>query len=90
MMKNLAEGLTQLESQGIKLEKVKCKFLAESVEYLGHRVDAKGIHTSRCKVEAIQKHLLHHEMYNNSGLVHYYGKFIPSLLSLLQPQQRDH
>ena len=28
-------------------------FLADSVEYLGHRIDAKGLHTTSGKLEAI-------------------------------------
>ena len=40
-LSNLAEVLERLEVHGIKLKKVKCKFLAEAVEYLGHKVDAK-------------------------------------------------
>ena len=66
---------------------MKCKFLAELVEYLGHKIDAKGIHTSNCKVEAIQqasppKNV--QQLKSFLGLVHYYGKFIPNLSSLLQ------
>ena len=44
-LSNLAEVLNCLEAHGIKLKKVKCKFLAEAVEYLGHKVDANRIHT---------------------------------------------
>ena len=54
-MKNLSDILTRLKQQGIKLRKDKCKFMATSVEYLGHKIDAKIRHTSECKVEAIQK-----------------------------------
>ena len=54
-LSNLAKVLERLEAHGIKSKKAKCKFLAETVEYLGHKVDAKGIHTSNRKVEAIQK-----------------------------------
>ena len=87
-LKNLSETLSRLESQGIKLKNGKCKFLAESVEYLGHKVDANGIHTSSHKVEAIQKAPPPknvQQLKSFLGLVHYYGKFIPNLSSLLQP-----
>ena len=87
-LKNLSEVLSRLEYQGIKLKKVKCKFLAESVEYLGYKIDAKGIHTSNRKVEVIQQAPLPWNVQQLKfflGLVHYYGKFIPNLSSLLQP-----
>ena len=47
-LQNLSEVLSWLEQQGIKLKKEKCKFMATSVEYLGHKVDATGIHTLQC------------------------------------------
>ena len=78
-LKNLAVVLDRLESHGIKLKKAKCKFLAEAVEYLGHKVDVNGIHTSNRKVEAIQKAPYPRnaqQLKSFLGLVHYYGKFI--------------
>ena len=87
-MKNLSEVLTRLEQQGIKLKKDKCKFMAPSVEYLGHKIDAKGRYTSERKVEAIQKAPAPkntQKLKSFLGLVHYYGKFVPHLSSLLHP-----
>ena len=69
------------------LKRDKCRFLQESVEYLGHRVDAQGFHTSE-KVRAIQKA----PKLNNAielclilGLLNYYWKFIPNMASLVHP-----
>ena len=49
--RNLEEVLRRLQDHGIRLKKEKCHFMRESVEYLGHHVDARGVHTSkkRCK-----------------------------------------
>ena len=87
-LQNLSQVLTRLEQQGIRLKKEKCKFMAASVEYLGHKVDANGIHTSDHKVEAIQQAPIPKntkQLKSFLGLVHYYGKFIPHLSSLLHP-----
>ena len=84
---NLAEVLNCLEAHGIKLKKAICKFLADAVEYLGNKVDANEIHTSNHKVEAMQKALpprTVQQLQSFLGLVHYYGKFISNLSSLLQ------
>lgn len=54
-LQNLQEVLFQLKEQGIKLKKEKCTFLQNPVEYLGFVIDAKGVHTSPTKLEAIQK-----------------------------------
>ena len=59
-----------------------------SVTYLGHQVDARGIHTTTEKVEAIQqapapKNVT--ELRSFLGLLNYYGKFMPNLASHVHP-----
>ncbi len=46
--------LKQLQHHGVRLKKGKCFFQWDAVEYLDHRVNATGLHTTRQKVEAIQ------------------------------------
>ena len=36
------------------MKKPKCVFMAASVEYLGHRIDAQGLHPIPNKVEAVK------------------------------------
>ena len=48
-----AEVLKRLKNYGFRVKKNKCAFLKESVEYLGHKVDASGLHPLSGKVEAI-------------------------------------
>ena len=87
-LQNLAQVLTRLEQQGIRLKKDKCKFMEASVEYLGHIIDKNGLHTSYQKIEAIQKAPTPkntQQLKSFLGLVHYYGKFISNLSSLLHP-----
>ncbi|XP_051233821.1 uncharacterized protein K02A2.6-like [Dicentrarchus labrax] len=49
-LRNLDEVLTRLEDAGLRLKRTKCTLLAEEVQYLGYKVDAKGVHTVENKV----------------------------------------
>ena len=42
----LAQVLQRLQKYGFRVKKAKCQFLQKSVEYLGHVVDAKGLHAT--------------------------------------------
>ena len=88
---NLEEVLKRLQCHGIKVQNSKCTFLANSVEYLGHIIDHKGLHTSPQKVAAIQDAPApsnQQQLRLLLGLLHYYGKFIPNLATLLHPMNR--
>ena len=87
-LRNLEEVLKRLQHHGVLLKASKCAFLQDSVEYLGHIVDKKGLHTMFQKVEAVKLAPVpknQQDLRSFLGLVHYYGKFIPNLASLLQP-----
>jgi len=51
----LEEVLQRMETAGLRLKKSKCKFLVPSVTYLGHQIDAQGLHPVSDKVKAIQE-----------------------------------
>jgi hypothetical protein len=53
-LKNLAEALSRLEENGLKCNREKCIFLANSVDYLGHRIDSYGLHPTPGKVAALR------------------------------------
>ena len=86
---NVKQVLRRLEQYGIRARKSKCAFMCQAVEYyLGHRVDAEGLHTLDTKVAAIQNAPSprnSQELCSFLGLVHYYGKFLPNLSTCLQP-----
>ena len=87
-LQNLEKVLQRLQQYNIRANKAKCAFMCDAVEYLGHRIDATGLHTTTSKVEAISqapqpKNV--QELQSFLGLLHYYGKFLPSLSTLLQP-----
>ena len=68
--------------------KEKCAFLRDSVEYLGHKIDAEGLHPRPKKVAAVIKAPQPHNISKLRaflGMVNYYRKFIPNLSTLLQP-----
>ena len=77
-----------IASKWIKGEVTKMSFMEPSVEYLGHRIDAKGVHTTSQKVEAILQAPAPQnpqQLRSFLGLLHYYGKFLPNLSTLLYP-----
>ena len=85
---NLEEVLQRLQRHGVRLRKEKCQFLQESVEYLGHRIDETGVHTSPQKVKAVVnapslRSL--QELRSFLGLLNYYACFLPNLASTLHP-----
>ena len=85
---NLAAVLMRLKEAGLKLRRNKCIFMQEAVEYLGHRVDAQGLHPVQNKVKAIVEApapTTVTELKSYLGLLNYYGRFLPNLSTLLAP-----
>ena len=80
--------LQRLQKHGFRLKKAKCKYMAESVEYLGYRLDAIGLHATDEKLQAILQAPTPRdvqELRSFLGLVNYYGKFISNLATILYP-----
>ena len=72
---------------GLRLKREKCVLMAESVEYLGHRIDKNGLHPTKEKVQAVcdapsPKNVSELKAF---GLLTYYSKFLPNLATLLAP-----
>ena len=87
-LKNLSEVLSRMQQAGLRLKKEKCEFMSMSVVYLGHRIDAQGLHPTRDKVEAIQQAPIPQnstELRAYLGLLNYYSKFMPNLSIELAP-----
>ena len=87
-LKNLEEVLRRLRDSGVTLKREKCFFFDESVEYLGRVVDAKGIHTSRRKLQAVldaPEPENVHKLRSVLGMINYYSQFISDLSTLLKP-----
>ena len=80
--------LGRLEEYGLHLKQEKCLFFQESVEYLGHIIEAAGLHKSPDKVSAIVEAPAPcdvSQLRSFLGMLNYYGRFIPDLATVLQP-----
>ncbi|XP_030580469.1 uncharacterized protein K02A2.6-like [Archocentrus centrarchus] len=87
-LKNLDEVLVRLKEAGLRLKRSKCVFMQNDVEYLGHKVDAQGLHPVEKKVKAIMDTPTPTsvtELKAYLGLLNYYNKFLPNLATLLAP-----
>lgn len=87
-LKNLDSVLKRLEEHGLRLNKEKCSFFQNSVTYLGHVIDAEGLHPIPEKTEAIDKAPMPKnvpELRSFLAMMNYYGKFIPNLSSEIKP-----
>ena len=87
-LRTLSKVLERLQKHGVRSKKSKCGFMSQSVEYLGHQVDTKGLHTTTEKVDAVvhapvPKNV--QELRSFLGLLNYYGKFLPNLAATLHP-----
>uniref|UniRef100_A0A1Y1LD52 Reverse transcriptase domain-containing protein n=1 Tax=Photinus pyralis TaxID=7054 RepID=A0A1Y1LD52_PHOPY len=66
----------------------KCKFLAEEVQYMGHKISKHGLEADNSKIEAIikmPKPVNKEEIQRFLGLVTYVGKFIKNLSDKTAP-----
>ena len=83
--------LERLAQAGFRLKAAKCSFLSDEVEYLGHRIDAEGIHSSGTTLSAIREapaptNLT--ELRSYLGMVNHYGRFLPNLATVLAPMHQ--
>ena len=70
------------------MKKSKCLFMVPTVSFLGHRIDADGLHPLDDKVRAIEAAPTPTnvtELKSYLGLLTYYGKFLPNLATKLAP-----
>ncbi|XP_046962204.1 uncharacterized protein K02A2.6-like [Vanessa cardui] len=87
----LYEVLHKLHDMGFRLNVSKCIFAAESITFLGHMIDANGLHPAPAKVKEIRekpastnKETLRAFL----GLYNFYEKFLPDKATLLEPLYR--
>ncbi|UYV77366.1 K02A2.6-like [Cordylochernes scorpioides] len=78
----------RLEEKGLNLNKAKCKFAVDSVEYLGFRIDKNGLHPMLNKIQAVSnapepKNI--GQLRSFIGMLMYYARFIKDTSSILSP-----
>ncbi|KAF0712303.1 Uncharacterized protein FWK35_00035850, partial [Aphis craccivora] len=84
----LENVLNKLQNSGLKVKVEKCKFLKNSIEYLGHILDGNGIHSTEKHIEAIKNVVVPNslsELKSFLGMVTYYIKYIPNSAEFLEP-----
>jgi hypothetical protein len=91
MQERLKLTLEKIEQAGLRLNKKKCNFSKEKVEFLGFVIDAKGIHPSPSKIESIvntPEPKNKRELQAFLGLYNFYERFVPRKATLLEPLHR--
>ncbi|XP_058814637.1 uncharacterized protein K02A2.6-like [Topomyia yanbarensis] len=87
-LRRLQEVLRRLNECGIRVNKDKCKFFVDEIEYCGCSIDKDGIHKIRKKVKAIRempRPKNRDEVRSFVGFVDYYGRFFQNLSMVLYP-----
>ena len=78
----------RLRQLGLKLNPEKCRFGADSVNYLGHLISANGIATEEEKVRAVKEWKVPNTIRKLRaflGLASYYRKFIAGFAKIAKP-----
>jgi hypothetical protein len=84
----LEQVLQRLQEKNLRINKQKCMFFQDRVEYCGHAIDKHGLHKMPEKIEAIVSApapVNVSELRSYLGLVNYYNRFLPDLSTLLRP-----
>jgi transposase InsO family protein len=80
-----------LRQAGVRIQLSKCRFMQTSVEYLGHRIDAEGVHPTDERLRAVRDMARpedRKQLRSFLGAINYYAKFIPHLQSTCAPLHR--
>ena len=87
-LQNLEAVLKRLADAGLRLNRSKCFFLQPQIQYLGHLLNATGLHPTDEKVAALAEAPTPTnitQLRSFLGIVNYYGKFLPNLSDTLKP-----
>ncbi|XP_054260519.1 uncharacterized protein K02A2.6-like [Macrosteles quadrilineatus] len=87
-IRRVREVLKRFTDMGIHSQMSKCRWLQDSVKYLGLMIDKTGIHPTNEHLEAMKnmpspKNVKELRLF--LGSINYYGKFVPHLQSLCVP-----
>lgn len=87
-LQRLEQVLQRLGNASIRINESKSKFLKDSIQYCGYRIDRSGIHKIKEKIQAIDSMPRPRnvtELRSFLGMVNYYGRFIKNLSEILAP-----
>jgi hypothetical protein len=85
---HLDDALNRVTDAGLNLNKEKCEFNKESLNFLGHTISADGIKPDQSKIDAIADMNEPNdvtELRRFLGMVNYLGRFVPNLADVLHP-----
>jgi len=83
--------LDKMREFNFRLSKDTCEIMKQSVEFLGHKISAAGIETTRAKVNDIINMTVPCDMTSLRsflGLVNFYGKYLKNLADVSEPLYR--
>ena len=86
--RRLNSVLEHMSKAGLKLNREKCEFKKQTVQFSGHKIDADGIQPDPSKISAItemQEPRDVPELCRFLGMVNYLGRFVPNLADVLHP-----
>uniref|UniRef100_A0A5S6Q2E4 Reverse transcriptase domain-containing protein n=1 Tax=Trichuris muris TaxID=70415 RepID=A0A5S6Q2E4_TRIMR len=78
----------RFRSAGLRIRKDKCLFGVRSVDFLGYRLDASGIHPTKAKTDAIHKAPTPNdkkELQAFLGLLNFYHNFLKAKATVAEP-----
>ncbi|XP_018493671.1 uncharacterized protein K02A2.6-like [Galendromus occidentalis] len=87
-VKRLTEVLRRMREHNLKLALPKCEFMAEEIEFLGHKLSRQGLKPMESKTEALEKGPQPRnveQLQSFLGMISYYAKFIPNRATKLAP-----
>ena len=82
---NLKATLDRLKQHGLRLKRSRRVFMADSVEYLGYRVDRTATEKKQAALQQAPRPKDYKQFRAFLGLVSYYGKFNPQLSTIEKP-----
>ncbi|XP_048514943.1 uncharacterized protein K02A2.6-like [Athalia rosae] len=87
-LENLRKVCKRLEENGLRVNRDKCDFMKEQIEVLGLVIDAKGLHKSKSKIEAMWKAPRpsnSKQLLSFLGLINFYERFLCNRSEKLKP-----
>ena len=80
--------LDRMQEAGLKLNREKCKFRQEEVEFLGHNISKEGVKITDKKnaaIQALQRPENKKELQSALGMINYLTRFVPGAQTILAP-----
>ena len=87
-LNNLEEVFRRLADANLRLNKVKCVFMAPEVTYCGHVIDRNGVRTVPEKVQAIVEAPSPQtvaQLQSYLGMLNFYHRYLPNIATVLAP-----